>query len=129
MHNDSSPLAIWKAIKAAGRPVNESEIRKATNLGVGTVNRWVRTLAKDGYIKPAADGRTEARSYLPSDDATSHAVGSEYTPRPGPKKEAKVTKRRKYGPGLTCQSDRTFTYNGEGIGRVSSVFQLAAGCM
>lgn len=118
----NTPLMIWKAVNVSRRPYNEAEIRRATRLGVGTVNRWVRTLVEDGFLKFAADGRDDARSY--STARSEHELLGKYKPR---RQGAKPLAPKGPSLGLPRNASRPFSLHGEGIGRVASVFDLGAG--
>lgn len=118
----NTPLMVWKTVKLSRRPSNEAEIRRATRLGVGTVNRWVRTLVEDGFLKFSADGRKDARSY--STARSEHELIGKYRSlRAGPKPGA----RKSPSLGIAGNASRPFSLHGEGIGRVASVFDLGAG--
>lgn len=110
-------LKIWDAAKAAADTggITELQMRQISGLGVGSVSRIKNTLLANGYLQQAGqrvsdkDGKTLSTTYYAS--GTREAVSRALCRRPGPPKRVSVP-----------------ILNGEGIGRVPSVFALAA-CM
>jgi len=112
-------LAIWDAAKKAEQAggITELEMRAVSRLGVATVNRIKNTLAVNGYLREAGqvaspkDGKTMSVKYV--------ATGSREA-------VARAFCRRERPPRARAGAEPML--NGQGIGRVPSVFALAS-CM
>lgn len=109
-----SAAIIWKAVAGSQRPISEAEIRKATGLGVATVNRMTRSMVQwkllqrhAGAVKHPTCGATCASAHY-SALGTLEEVQRRLCARPA------ADRRPEFVP------------NGYGIGRVPSVFHLGA---
>jgi len=110
MGTDNAAI-LWRVAKTNESPMTEAELRDAAGLGTGTVNRIVKLLVSHGFMKTGqrlAAGMKAITVY--------EAVG------------CIEDVRAKLGRGptldLPANASRPFSYYGQDIGRVSSIFQL-----
>lgn len=99
---------IWRVIDSSGEPLSEAQVKEATGLGTGTVNRLCRTLATAGMlqrIEPSSGGVVRYAS-----SGSIEQVRMKFCP-PGPEKP---------------EAPRPVVAFGAGLPRVSSVWQLGA---
>ncbi len=103
---------IWRLAHSNGAPISESEVREATGLGVGTINRLMRTMAAQGYmVRHEAVGGDVTRY---STRSTIEQVRAAFSRRP-----VECKPRR---PADTV----TLSHFGPHIRRVASVWELGA---
>lgn len=102
---------VWRAVNNGSGPMSETEIREATDMGPATVNRMTKLLVQHGFMTSAPRIIEHGRQI-----AEYTAIGT------------LDAVRAKLGRGQSIEAmeaaARPMVFYGQGICRVSSIFQL-----